>query len=127
MTTPRRGLSIVVAYKIGKAAIEVLALVAVLVLHAAVGADGGALSARIQRHWLHGVGAVLAHLMHLVAQAGDVRLVIVALGGDAVSSAVEGILLWRGYRWSRWVVLAATGLPLPWELILLVRQPSHGR
>jgi uncharacterized membrane protein (DUF2068 family) len=127
MTAPPRGLSVVVAYKLGKAAIELLALGAVLVLHAAVGADAGALSARVERHWLHGVGAALAYLMHLLQQAGDTRLVAVALGGDAVSSAVEGILLWRGSRWARWVVLGATGLPLPWELLLLLRQPSAGR
>jgi uncharacterized membrane protein (DUF2068 family) len=125
--TPSRGRSIVVTYKLGKAAIEVLALLAVVVLHLVVGADAGALAARIQRHWLHGFGAILAYLMHVLAQAGDARLVIVALGGDAVSSAIEGVLLWRGYRWARWVVVVATGLPLPWELMLLARQPSVSR
>jgi uncharacterized membrane protein (DUF2068 family) len=123
-TTPSRGLSVVVAYKLGKAAIELSAVVAVLVLHAALGRDAGALSARIERHWLHGIGAVLADLVHLVARAGDARLIVVALGGDALTSAVEGILLWRGYSWARWVVLGSTGLPLPWELVRLVRQPS---
>src|SRR5262245_61651840 len=117
----------VVAYKLGKAAIEILAVVALLVLHAAVGTDAGALSARIGRHWLHGIGAVLADLIHLVARAGDGRLIVVALVGDAVTSAVEGILLWRGYPWARWVVLGCTGLPIPWELVRLVRQPSTAR
>jgi uncharacterized membrane protein (DUF2068 family) len=126
-TTPSRGLSVVVAYKLGKAAIELLAVVAVLVLHAALGRDAGALSARIERHWLHGIGAVLAELVRLMAGAGDARLIVVALGGDALTSAVEGILLWRGYRWARWVVLGSTGLPLPWELVRLVRQPSVAR
>jgi uncharacterized membrane protein (DUF2068 family) len=124
---PPRGLSVVVAYKLGKAAIELVAVVVVVALHLGVGADAGALAARIQRHWLHGFGAVLAYLMHVLSQVGDARLVIVALGGDAVSSAIEGILLWRGYRWARWVVVGATGLPLPWELMLLARQPSAGR
>jgi len=125
--TTSRGLSVVVAYKLGKAVIELLALVAVLVLHGALGRDAGALSARIERHWLHGIGAVLADLLRLVAHAGNTRLIVVALGGDALSSAVEGMLLWRGNRWARWVVLASTGLPLPWELIRLVRQPSVAR
>ena len=127
MTTPPRGLSVVAAYKLGKAAIELLAVVVVLGLHAVAGADAGALAVRLERHWLHGFGAVLAYLMRVMAQAGDARLVVVALGGDAVTSAIEGILLWRGNRWARWVVLVATGLPLPWELILLVRQPSIAR
>ena len=127
MTTPPRGLSVVVAYKLGKAAIELLAVVVMLGLHTVVGADAGAVAARLERHWLHGFGSVLASLMHEMAQAGDARLVVVALGGDALTSALEGILLWRGNRWARWVVLVATGLPLPWELILLVRQPSIAR
>src|SRR5262249_28269964 len=91
-TTASRGLSLVVAYNLGKAALEVLAVIAVLVLHAAVGTDMGALSARIGRHWLHGTGAVLAHLIRLVGHAGDGRLIVVALVGDALTSAVEGIL-----------------------------------
>ena len=126
-TTPSRGLSVVVAYKLGKAAIELMAVVAVLVLHAALGWDAGALSARIERHWLHGIGAVLADLVRLVARTGDARLIVVALAGDALTSAVEGMLLWRGYSWARWVVLGSTGLPLPWELARLVRQPSVAR
>lgn len=117
----------VVAYKVGKAVIELLAVVAVLVLHAALVADMGALSAGLERHWLHGIGAVLADLIRLVAPAGDARLIVIALGGDALVSAVEGVLLWRGYSWARWVVLGATGLPLPWELVRLVRQPSVAR
>jgi uncharacterized membrane protein (DUF2068 family) len=126
-TTPSRGLSVVVAYKLGKAPIELLAVVAVLVLPVALDRDAGALSARIERHWVHGIGTVLADLVRLVARAGDARLIVVALGGDALTSAVEGILLWRGYSWARWVVLGSTGLPLPWELVRLVRQPSVAR
>jgi hypothetical protein len=118
---------VVVAYKLGKAAIELLAVVTVLVLPAVLNRDAGALSARIERHWMHGMGTVLADLVRLVARAGDARLIVVALGGDAITSAVEGILLWRGYSWARWVVLGSTGLPLPWELLRLVRQPSMAR
>jgi hypothetical protein len=123
-TTPPRGLSAVVAYKLGKAVIELLAVVAVLALYAIPGMDVGGLAGSIERHWLHGIGAVLADLVRRVAGGGDVRLVVVALGGDAVTSAVEGLLLQRGYRWAPWVILGSTGLPLPWELDRLVRQPS---
>ena len=123
-TPPARGLSAVVAYKLGTAVIELLGVVAVLVLHAVLGMDLGALSGSIERHWLHGIGAMLADMVRLVAGGEDTRLIVFALGGDAVSSAVEGLLLQRGYRWARWVILGSTGLPLPWELDRLVRQPS---
>jgi uncharacterized membrane protein (DUF2068 family) len=126
-TTPSPGRSVVVAYKLGKAAIELLAMIAMLVLHAVSEKDLGALSAGLERHWLHGIGAVLADLLRLAARAGDARLILVALAGDALTSAVEGVLLWRGYAWARWVVLGSTGLPLPWELVRLVRQPSAAR
>jgi len=79
MTAAPRGLSLVVAYKLGKAAIELLAVGVALILHSAVGADAGALAARIERHYLHGFGAVLASLMHALGNAGDARLVVVAL------------------------------------------------
>ena len=123
-TTPARGLSAVVAYKLGKAVIELSAVIAVLALHGVLGMHLGALSGSVERHWLHGIGAVLTDMVRLVAGGGDARLVAVALGGDAVTSAVEGLLLQRGYRWARWVILGSTGLPLPWELDRLVRQPS---
>jgi uncharacterized membrane protein (DUF2068 family) len=126
-TTRARGLTAVVAYKFGIAAIELVAVVAVLVMYAVLGMDVGALSGSIERHWLHGTGALLADVVHLVAGGGDARLVVVALGGDAVTSAVEGFLLQRGNRWARWVILGSTGLPLPWELERLVRQPSRVR
>jgi hypothetical protein len=95
-----------------------------LALYAIPGMDVGGLAGSIERHWLHGIGAVLADSVRRVAGGGDVRLVVVALGGDAVTSAVEGLLLRRGYRWAPWVILGSTGLPLPWELERLVRQPS---
>ena len=122
--TPARGLSAVVAYKLGTAVIELVGVVAVLVLHAFLGRDVGALSGSIERHWLHGTGAMLAGMAHFVAGGGGTRLIVFALGGDAVISAVEGLLLQRGSRWARWVILGSTGLPLPWELDRLVRQPS---
>ena len=123
-TTPARGLSAVVAYKLGTAVIELLAVVAVLVLHAVLGMNVGALSGSIERHWLHGIGAMLAGMVRLGAGGGGTRLIVFALGGDAVISAVEGLLLQSGSRWARWVILGSTGLPLPWELDRLVRQPS---
>ncbi len=103
---------------------ELLAVVAVVVLHVVLGRDLGGLSGSVERHWLHGIGAVLVEMVRLVAGGGDARLVVVALGGDAVTSAVEGLLLQRGSRWAPWLILGSTGLPLPWELDRLVRQPS---
>jgi hypothetical protein len=121
---PDRGLSAVVAYKLGTAVIELLAVIAVLVLHVVLGMGVGGLSGSIERHWLHGIGALLAGMVRLVAGAGGTRLIVFALGGDAVTSAIEALLLQRGSRWARWVIFGSTGLPLPWELARLVRQPS---
>jgi uncharacterized membrane protein (DUF2068 family) len=121
---PARGLSAVVAYKLGTAVIELLAVIAVLVLHVVLGMGVGGLSGSIERHWLHGIGAMLAGMVRLVAGGGGTRLIVFALGGDAVTSAIEALLLQRGSRWARWVILGSTGLSLPWELDRLVRQPS---
>jgi uncharacterized membrane protein (DUF2068 family) len=122
--TPARGLSAVVAYKLGTAVLELFAVVAVLVLNVVLGIGVSGPSGSIERHWLHGIGTLLVDMVRLVAGGGHARLVVIALGCDAVTSAVEGLLLQRGNRWARWVILGSTGLPLPWELDRLVRQPS---
>ena len=66
-TTPSRVLSVVVAYKLGKAAIELLAVVAVLVLHAALGRTRARSPPASSATGCTGFGAVLADLVRLVA------------------------------------------------------------
>ncbi len=122
---PGEGLSVVVAYKIGKAAIELCAaLLLVLAAWGGLQAPATALAADVERHALHGLGGALAHLLRTAARPGHLHLVAFALAADGILSALEGYLLWRRFAWARWVVVLGTGAPLPFELVRLVRRPS---
>jgi len=58
---------------------------------------------------------------------GRVWWIVAALVGDAVVSAVEGWALGRGYSWAAWLVVAATSLLLPVEVIELSYRTTVGR
>ena len=55
------------------------------------------------------------------------KLLAVAMFGDAILSAVEGLALQAGRWWAPWLVVSATGLLLPWEAWELARHPAWGR
>lgn len=52
--------------------------------------------------------------------------VLLAVGGfaDAAVSLLEGLALLRGAWWAPWLVVAATGALLPWELVEAIHKPS---
>ena len=46
---------------------------------------------------------------------------------DGLSTALEGVLLYRGKAWGEWVVIAILSLLIPAELVSLTRRPSEGK
>lgn len=46
---------------------------------------------------------------------------------DAIVSAVEALLLWRGRTWGEWLVVAGLAVLLPWEVHSLAVRPSAGK
>jgi len=56
-----------------------------------------------------------------------VKLLAVAMFGDAILSAIEGLALQAGRWWAPWLVVIATSLLLPWEVWELIRHPRWGR
>lgn len=66
-------------------------------------------------HWLH---------MHLTGRVVLIATVLAWL--DAVSSAVEGVLLLNGKPWGRWIVVAGSALLLPIEAWSLWHRPHAG-
>jgi uncharacterized membrane protein (DUF2068 family) len=119
------GESLIVAYKWIKAVAEVGLAAAVV-----FAASRGELDAvrALALHLEHGVAGrwsvlVGRALARLVSDRG-VHLVELGLALDGVVSAVEGFTLWRGYWWGRWLVVAATGSPLPVELVEVARRPT---
>jgi uncharacterized membrane protein (DUF2068 family) len=62
----------------------------------------------------------------LMSERG-VHIIEIGLALDGLVSAVEAITLWRGYRWAPWLVVVATGSPLPLELAEIARTPRPSR
>jgi uncharacterized membrane protein (DUF2068 family) len=123
------GLRLVIAYKLAKALLQVPAG-----LLLAYGATHGletklaALAEALRRHAVHAwTERMAAGLVHAAASTHDLRLLATALGVDGVVSFLEGWVLLRGYRWGPWVVVGATGVFIPYEVISLPRHLHVGR
>jgi uncharacterized membrane protein (DUF2068 family) len=122
--TPQRevGIRLIAGYKLAKAAAE-LALLGVLVALAATGEMGWLreLARGMREHVASRWSLELGRLIAAVTSPRGLRLTELALLLDAALTAVEGYSLWRGYRWSAWLVVIATGLPLPLEIHAVLR------
>ena len=122
------GLRLVIAYKLAKAAGE-LALAGGL---AAVLASGGADTVRedvasLSRHLTSARSLRLSAFVAGAATAHAVVLTIGALVLDGMLTAGEGWALHRRFAWAPWLVVVATGSPMPFEVVELVRQPHAVR
>jgi uncharacterized membrane protein (DUF2068 family) len=125
--TPRRrevGVSLIVFYKLGKAAVQAAAAIA-LELASVFGT-----TARIDAHaravalQLAGTrSATLAKLIERLVSPARLRFIIVALVLDAAVSALEGWALHRRFAWAPWLIVVATGSLLPLEVVHLARHP----
>jgi len=121
---PRRadlGFSLIVVYKLLKAAVQTVAAVAL---------EGALFAGATER--LHEFAVTTVHgtsrLSELVARAlgqlttaRHVHIIVLALALDAVLSLVEGLALHRRYRWAPWLIVVATGGALPFEVVSLAR------
>jgi uncharacterized membrane protein (DUF2068 family) len=122
------GLRLILAYKAVKAAAE-LAAVAVVVALAASGrlaevrAVARAWQEHVGNHLVIALGRALASLL----SAQGLHWLELGLGLDALLSAFEGFTLWRGYAWAPWVVAGATAVPIPFELLQMLRRPRPSR
>lgn len=122
------GIRLIVLYKCCKAVVQV-ALAATLVILAAKGeieAVRHLATTLIEEgasRWL----VLLGKALDVLVSERGVRLLEIGLALDAVISSFEGWALWRGYRWAAWLVVAATALPLPFEVLLVLRSPRAWR
>lgn len=118
----------IIAYKLGRAGLSLVGSLTGLVL----GLTG--LAAPLQRSAEavhdHAVSALALSLSELLVSAVEPQHILVVAGAlllDSSMLAVEGWALYRGHTWGVWLVVGATALLLPFEVVALVEKVSLGR
>lgn len=119
------GLQAIIAYKLAKAVFSTaVGAASLILLHSGTEAAAATLAQQLldrsTREWA-------LKLATLIVLAGTPHhAVLLAAGGfaDAAVSLLEGLALLRGAWWAPWLVVAATGALLPWELAEAIHKPS---
>jgi uncharacterized membrane protein (DUF2068 family) len=127
-TRPPSGLRLIIGYKIAKAAVELLAGIAIFALGSAGATrDLVHVALLLRHHATEAWSIALAEKLLDVSTARHVMVVAVASVADGIVTAVEGWALYRGYAWSHWLVMLTTASLLPFEIIALARHFNIGR
>ncbi len=122
------GVKLIVGYKIGKAIAELLLAVVLGVLVAAGYVERAHdLALAIRDHLVHHWSIRLAEAVMRNLTVHRVYWVIAAIVADSFISGFEGWALRRGYLWAPWLVVAATSLLLPVELLEIFHHVKLGR
>ena len=121
-------LRLIIAYKLARAGLALLAGLAMVVL--LVGGFDQQLrdfAAELHDHVVSRLALWLSGLLMSALEPGHIGVVTGALLLDAVVVSVEGWALWKGYAWGAWLVVAASAALLPFEVAALVDHVSVGR
>jgi uncharacterized membrane protein (DUF2068 family) len=122
------GVRAIVLYKVAKAGAQtVLAVVISVLVATGYVTRAYELAAALKDHLVHHWSIKLAEMLMRSLTATRLWWIVAALVGDAVISAIEGWALARGYGWGAWLVVAATSLLLPVEVIELSYRTTAGR
>jgi uncharacterized membrane protein (DUF2068 family) len=122
------GLRLIVGYKLVKAAAGLAIGVLILTLMSFGLAEHlQAFALTVRNHAAEAWSIALAKW--LTNAATSRRLLVIALACllDAVFSAFEAWALRRRYRWSGWLIVAATSALLPFEAVALAKHFTAGR
>jgi uncharacterized membrane protein (DUF2068 family) len=125
--TPRLapGERLIVLYKLGRALISLAGAVTLGVLFATHRLMAMHLVAyRLIVHHTSVLAIKLAHLLLSAVEPKHVVIALAALAFDSVVLSFEGWSLLHRKPWGKWVVVVATGVPVPLELLALVKHLS---
>ena len=128
MVTREPVLKLIIAYKLGRAGLAVLAAVTLVVLLlAGLDAPVREFAARLHDHAVSALAVSLSSLLMSALEPNHIVVVTVALLLDGGVLVLEGWALWKGYRWGAWLVVAASAALLPFEVVALVHHSSLAR
>jgi len=129
VSTPPRGLRLIITYKFTKAVLQVLA--AVLLFYGAahgLSARLAEFAERLREHAVHAWSNVFAAaLLRFTHSRHSLTFTAYALLADAGLSGVEGWAISRGHTWGEWLVVGTTACLIPFEIWALMHHLRAGR
>lgn len=123
-----RAVTMIIVYKFVRAALSVLGAVALAAMTLGGVTDEATLF--MQNIHDHAASKLSLSLSQLVLSGLAPRHLLVFIAALALDSAVlslEGWALWRNLWWAPWLVAAASGVLLPFELAAIVEHVSPAR
>lgn len=122
------GMRAIAVYKATKAALQLgLALLLCVLWPLGLAERIRDLSLALRQHVTHGWALQLAALLERGSAGHGIALSIAALGLDGTLTAIEAWALRSGRTWGPWLVVAATGSLMPFELYEFVKAPHLTR
>lgn len=123
-----RALRLIVAWKFGRAVLSLGAgLVLLIVLLGGLDARVQAFAAMLQSHAVSALSLGVSRLVQSALEPAHLEVVTAALILDGLMVLIEGVALLRGWRWGPWLVIAVTGVLLPFEVYELIERLSVTR
>jgi uncharacterized membrane protein (DUF2068 family) len=123
-----RGLRLIIAYKLAKAFVALALSAAIVILLLAHDTSVlGDLAVHVRHHVAGAWSVMLVRAIGTLSTRGHLWLIAGAVGLDGLFTAVEGWALYREKTWGPWLVLIATSMLLPFEVIAIVRFAHLGR
>lgn len=122
------GMRSIIAYKTGKAALQI-ALVLVLLALLPLGLPDwlAVWTVQLRHRFVQGFSVRLVDLLAWDTTPHRIHLTIGALGVDGTVTAVEAWALRRDFAWAPWLVAAVIAALLPFEAIDFYRHPHVAR
>jgi uncharacterized membrane protein (DUF2068 family) len=122
------GVGLIVAYKLGKAALQLVGAIAIGL--ALLDGETQRLheeAARAVEHATAGWSLHLARLAFAATTARHLHLAVLALALDGSLTLVEGWSLHKRKVWGPWLIVVATSLALPFEVASLLKEAQPAR
>jgi uroporphyrinogen-III synthase/uncharacterized membrane protein (DUF2068 family) len=127
---PKRaaGMAAIIAFKLVKACVSTtIGLLALLMLRSGAEALSATLAQLLLDHVTRAWALRAATFIVVAGTTAHIQLAAGAAFADATLSAIEGLALRAGRWWAPWLVVVATSVFLPWELLEVLRHPKWGR
>lgn len=119
---------VIILYKFARAGLSVLGALTLGVLSATgVTAQLARLVENVHEHAATRLSLAFSQLVLSGLAPRHLAIFIAALGLDAAVLSLEGYSLLRGWWWGPWLVAAAAGVLLPFELMAIVDHLSLAR